>query len=128
MKFTAENLCELNVTLAKVIAEGLKKYKQMNRDTYPPFIGGEYVGENCEKEEEFVDKWEDILDQMIWSFDQIANDCQDSPINQSMEAARDANRSVYDLSDALLQKQMEYKSRIQMGLDLFAKYFENLMN
>lgn len=78
-------------TLAHIIVPMLKKFKEQSK-SHPANIS--------EK------KWNDILDQMIWSFEQIIE-------------GLDAD-VVHDLSPA------EYTKRIDDGLKLFAKYYREL--
>ena len=51
-----------------------------------------------------MEKWGEILDEMIWTFDHISN--------KSISFGQDMNKEIQD--------------RVQNGLNLFAKYFRSL--
>ena len=98
----------LDHTLALVILHALKKFKEDNTG-FPCGIRPDPNGETetgkpcgncgCEKE------WDIILDKMIWSFEQIAND-----------EAEYHNPDEYK----------RYIQRVQEGTELFGKYFQTL--
>lgn len=92
------------------------------------------------------ERWNEILDKMIWSFEQLLKDEYDSlyhhgetdwdwietdkkfpnPITGKLEATfqmvdKDPNAHWYDAEGHLL-----HEERIQEGLELFGKYFRNL--
>lgn len=64
--------------------------------------------------EEGIKEWNDILEKMIYSFNEIENDYKDELKINGMTP-----------QDWLDIHKM-YKTRIQEGLDLFAKYYEAL--
>ena len=78
----------LDVTLAKYILPRLKLYKKLTI-AYP----------GCGEADTF-EKWEEILDKMIWSFEQVA--------------------SCYEGKENVMNK------RTDEGLMLFAKFFRSL--
>jgi hypothetical protein len=58
------------------------------------------------------EQWNSILDKMIWSFDQIANDWEEK---------------FYVTNDQVdYQGYTTFKNQIQEGLDLFAKHYNDL--
>lgn len=91
------------------------------------------------------DRWDEVLDKMIWSFEQIIDDDYDSkyhhgevefewkeldekihnPITGKDETAHEMiNKNKNHWYDYIGHK--EHETRIQEGLDLFGKYFRNL--
>jgi len=80
-------------------------------------------------------QWEEVLDKMIWSFEQINNDWEEQfesgNIDFSFEKVPGTNYSEmkdgpnntykYDVEGAT-----KYQERIQEGLELFGKYYQNL--
>ena len=82
-------------TLARIIVPMLKKFKEQ---------GNSRPSNLSEK------KWNDILDQMIWSFEQI--------IEGRDDAARDLSPEEYK----------KHNKRIDDGMKLFAKYYRHLWN
>lgn len=97
----------LDHTLALVILPALRQYQKDSKEVghpcglaprkRPPKNGCGKCG--CEK------KWHEILDKMIWSFEQITKD---------------------DVLAVDVKNYKKYQERIQEGLDLFAKYFRSL--
>ncbi len=104
-----------------------------------------YKDSHNEAFDEKCKEWEEILDKMIWSFEQLIIDNYDSiyhhgeskfefvdtepmlnPVTGKMEVMHqmvDANPEEhwYDY-----EGHMEHDRRIQEGLDLFGKYYRNL--
>jgi len=91
------------------------------------------------------DKWSEILNKMIWSFQQIAFDSYDSQYHHgemdiSWEPSESHLNPVSGKQEEFTQMvdknpenhwydsigQQEHELRIQEGIDLFAKYFRNL--
>lgn len=135
--FSKEELCNLNLTLAKIIRTGLKQFKDAKPEGYPFDISQE--------------EWNAILEKMYWTFNEIANDhpndpheaffdkmASECPIMWEFENTEEGHMIVN--SDALLQweeehaaekeqmlaEQETYYKKITEGKELFAKYFEDL--
>lgn len=88
--------------LAVHIANELRAFKKYNVNSLPHEFYKE-EGDNGTKE------WHDVVDKMIYSFDQIARDypnCEEMDVKSSEYKA--------------------YQAKIDEGLNLFAKYFRNL--
>lgn len=105
----------LNHTLALIIAPSLKKFKEIQnkkggisltffRKSDKTDRHGNYTDGSCKKAQERFNK---VLDEMIWVFNQIANNNKDEP--EFFGKNRD-----------------QYHKRIQNGLDLFAKNYGDL--
>jgi len=92
-----EDTWNLNYNIAKYALPRLKRFKEL-LNSYPPKLTPE--------------KWDKILDKMIFSLERIVIDDTD------------------DLEYALSKKQdgsyRKYRKQVQEGLDLFGKYFLNL--
>ena len=105
-----------------------------------------YKEDQNEMFEKKCEQWDEVLDKMIWSFQQIAEDNYDdkyhhgepkydwvetkdtmlNPMTGKMEKMfqmvdKNPDEHWYDSVGHL-----EHEARIQEGLDLFAKYFKNL--
>jgi hypothetical protein len=122
------DLWSLDSTLAMVILAALKKFKEAQQN---PFAGtpGKVFHEvedeiydcktidmfDLEERELLVQtaaqrRWGEILDKMIWSFENIVNEgWVDLPLDV------DSQRKI-----------REYEARLQEGIDLFARYFRSL--
>ena len=92
---------DLDCNIAKYVLPRLKLFKKLNNG---------YPGrEGMETEE----KWDEALDKMIWSFEQIAND---------YEIYMSINFKDFDWRD----KCKDLNDKIQEGLMLFSKWFQYL--
>ena len=95
-KVREEDCWNLEVTLAKLIAPRLVKYKEINVYGYP--LGFKDTEE-----------WHEVLDKMIFSFEIVA-----------------ISKDVVDDGDNWIEKHEANNIKIQEGLDLFAKHFRSL--
>lgn len=149
----------LDHTLAKIIYPALVQLK-MTKHGVPSEIVDSVGGENWREQSCFdfysethndafnkaCERWDEILDKMIWSFQQIAEDDYDSkyhhgkseydwvktdkqypnPVTGKMEDTfkmvdKNPNEHWYDYVGHRL-----HEERIQEGLELFGKYYKNL--
>lgn len=148
----------LDHTLAMIILPALIQLKESKHGVPNDFgnVGGENYQQQTSFEfyeesyswafDESCKKWDEVLDKMIWSFQQIAFDDYDSqyhhgtmetdwvktdklypnPITGKMEATyqmvdKNPDEHWYDHVGHLL-----HEERIQEGLDLFGKYYRSL--
>ena len=96
----------LDHTLALIIHPALVKFKEDSMDVGHPCLCDDLTtctvdGNVCT----CSDKWQEMLDKMIWSFGQIVTDDSDSYTIEQYRA---------------------YEVRMQEGLELFGKYFRSL--
>lgn len=92
----------LDVTLAKYILPRLKLYKKLTI-AYP----------GCGEADTF-EKWEEILDKMIWSFEQVAS-------------CYECEEWKFDMNDLSWREKVNVMNkRTDEGLMLFAKFFRSL--
>ena len=91
--------------LAVHIVNELKAFKKYNVHTVPLDFHKEN-GDNGTKD------WHDVVDKMIWSFEEISNDYPHAP----------------KIVDNSLNKDdfKQYREKIDEGLNLFVKHFEEL--
>lgn len=115
--------------LAECIHDGLKKFYLAKRDGYPVELGS-------------YDNWNHVLKEMIWAFNEIAKNNPNEPYTVAYEKALREHPEWFDSSieheklglsnmdeessKALDRAHKEYNERIQNGLNLFAKYFQDL--
>ena len=148
----------LDHTLALIIYPALLQLKATKHGVPQEFadVGGEqhleqqsfdfYEESNSESFEVGIKRWDEVLDKMIWSFEQILKGDYDdlyhhgkaeydwketdklypNPLTGKMEATfqmvdKNPNRHWYDSEGHQL-----HEERIQEGLDLFGKYYRNL--
>lgn len=106
----------LDHTLSLIICPALKKFKE--KDSASPIINGDDVPEilkppatfeqdisNDKFDEKMFQRWEYILEEMIWAFERISEDKE------------------WEYEG---QEKKDRQERIDNGLRLFAKYFEHL--
>jgi hypothetical protein len=148
----------LDHTLALIIYPALLQLKKTKHGVPNDFamVGGEdytdqdsfdfYKESHKDSFDEAVKRWDEVLDKMIWSFEQILkqnyNDLYHhgevkivwkdtgelflNPITGKMEKTyemvdKNPNEHWYDIEGHTL-----HEDRIQEGLELFGKYFRNL--
>jgi len=145
----------LDHTLALIILPALIQLKQTKHG-----VPGEFIDESCEdysnqavfdfmkedKDEVFqknCDKWEETLDKMIWSFQQIAyEDYEDKYHHGDLSLEWEKGESYTDPTTGKSSPTYRLKNtgehwhdyvgaqmhedRIQEGLDLFATYYRSL--
>lgn len=138
--FTKKQIWNADDTMAKFILALLKEFKKSNRWGYP----------NRDEETNTPEKWEAILDRLIYTFDQLAHDYPDSPHNKAyirmnqehpnqwgfvMKESKDGchrleekHSDIYDqyITPEVKDKEKAYQEDLQEGLMLFAKYFRDL--
>lgn len=95
----------LDHTLALIIHPALIKFKEDSQKIGHPCLGSDDVELCTSGKCGCGDKWQEILDKMIWSFGEIISDSFDK----------------FDTIDFI-----EYDKKLQEGLDLFGKYFRSL--
>lgn len=116
--------------LAVFILDGLKTHRKYNVNSYAPDFKN-------------IEEWHKTIDKMIWSFDQIVNECPDDPetihFNKKWKEAEEKGiklmktngdqvvfSEILDEGRPTKEEVLAYHARIQEGLDLFAKYFRDL--
>jgi hypothetical protein len=118
-------------TLAQIILPMLKQLKATKHGVPSEFVHGK---DGCTEIpfEEAEKKWDEVMDQMIWSFEQILdedNDAQfftddpDAPVDQTFKSILRENY-VPQRYDA--QAHQKHNKKIQKGLELFGKHFRSL--
>lgn len=129
--FNRSDCWNLNNTLAPIIATGLEKFRDSDKNSHP----------HSELTED-MDSWNKIIDKMIWSFRESTKydggpDIHDFgfPVKREdtfiEEILSDGGRihklKDFDWDSEGYHKAVdEYNQKVQEGLDLFAKYFRNL--
>jgi hypothetical protein len=123
-------------TLAIITLPLLKRIKQDKLGA--PYVSNEDVPEHLKslEESEYVvdknwfDRWDYVLDEMIWTFERLSmEDWTDLCYEGVFDAELTPEGFVYGsnhTSKFNKEKYEELKKRIDNGLMLFAKYFQNL--
>ena len=108
--FTNHEIYYADRTIARFIWQILKRYKKKERVHYPGW-----------DEADTPEEWEDLLDEFIWTFDQIARGGPDSPVRKCMANYKD--EAEYK---KVMKEEKAYQKRARDNLQLFAKFFNEL--
>ena len=104
------DLWGLDEHLAKLIVKRLKAFRKIKRHGIPCDFA---KGDSDEDFEKGLIKWEEIIDEMIWTFEYVINDyC--FGVDEVFEPKYNK------------EKAEELGKRYEKGIKLFAKYFSNL--
>ena len=136
LKLSQKELWNLDKTLAKIIRDALWQYKRMERHGCPAVVEGIYCGDNGERTQEVAAKWESIINAMIYSFGELAEDESHDPMttwiaetlkDKSVEwQPIDGSNAKMEIPEKIKEASLIYKSGIERGLRYFAQYFNNL--
>lgn len=107
MRLNEAELHDLYYTLAKIIHPALVQFKNSERYSYPFSFTVLY------DEEEARQRWEEAIDKMIWSFEQIVNETD--YYFPSISADSEEWKNV-----------AEYHSKLEEGFKLFGEYYTDL--
>jgi hypothetical protein len=126
-----DQVYDMYSNLAKIIAPALKRYKKKNIEfgSIPSALIEEY-NDDAEKASE---RWNEVLDTMIYSFEEIANEGQDDPWNIWWNK-NVKNKFGYEfpltVPDEIPQEVKDshkgYLYRVEEGVKLFGEYFFDL--
>ena len=100
--FSDEEIYNTNKTAAEFLYYLLIEFKKVNQDNYPLSFNNKEL-------------WNQKLDQMIWSFDQLRKDYHNSPHSASFED----NEKYKEAAE-------KYRTDINEGFKAFGKYICNL--
>jgi hypothetical protein len=121
-------------TLALVILPVLIEYRKSKRYGVPIGIDTSYIPLEEAEEDKQMQAWNEIVDKMIWSFEQIVNFEEADQEFWIDKPDFDDCKKWSDFADKINNGRgrldtnawKEYQEKIQEGLDLFGKHFRNL--
>lgn len=144
----------MDTTLAHIILPMLKQLKETKHGIPCEFaeVGGEnwnsqlcfdFYSEDTNQlfEEKAVARWDEVMDKMIWSFEQklldaTSEDAYWEPYWEDMtpeEVVEETENSIYKQLDVEhprkkinREKMEEYRRRVDEGFELFGKYYQSL--
>lgn len=129
---TSSDTYSLDATLAEIILPCLKRFKEDlgKNGGYPAILEGECddIPENL-KTANGTTKWNYILDEMIYSFEQVLDDSDSEKYyNWNDCDFEDVNKFLENIDKIEVDREglTKYQNRVQNGLELFGKYFQNL--
>lgn len=134
-KFKDNELWDLDLTIAQFVLPRLIQFKKTTKG-YP---GRLIVDDNIDlssisdsEDDKYVTLWNNILDKMIWSFEQIVTNSEEPQLPDEAVQRVDMKDGIwnYEIDEQVKQKFWDdtqaYNNRIQEGLRLFAEYFRDL--
>lgn len=125
----------LDSTLAPIIAEGLKKFKEvlidhpfagypsameMEKDFTLEDVGVSEQAINLEKDNAYFQLWLNLLDEMIFAFDSEEPEMPDGVFGEGFKVIDEAKYEAHD------KEVRAYYARIKQGREYFAKYYDAL--
>ena len=116
-------LWNLDTTLARIIASGVYQFARMERYGIPNcLIDGNKI--DCKQEKELCKQWDAILNEIVWTFSEIADDYPNSPIDAWLNSHKEtADKRI---PKEVFESVKAYKGRIANGKQLFVKAFDDL--
>jgi len=142
VKYHNYDTWNLDHTLALIILPGLKQLKATNHGYAS--VDNSDLPTACLKDASGEERWEWVMDEMIWAFSEMANDYPGQEAFQSgnvdfvwakVDALGndDPEGSLYRMDNGPnhtfsidFEGRKKYDERIQRGLTLFGKYYRNL--
>lgn len=137
--FSDKQVWNASTTMATFNLCLLKEFKKREKNTFPGF-----------DEADTSEKWDDLIDRFIYTFDQLVHEYPGSPINMALnkmhrEHPETTEYTLIDNPDGTCtmkwkhediikqylnkdtkKKEIEYRNYIQEGLQLFGKFFESI--
>lgn len=142
VKYHNYDTWNLDHTLALIILPGLKQLKATNHGYAS--VDNSDLPTACLKDASGEERWEWVMDEMIWAFSEIANDYPGQEAFQSGNVDfvwtkvdtlgnDDPEGSLYRMDNGPnhtfsidFEARKKYDDRIQRGLILFGKYYRSL--
>lgn len=142
VKYHNYDTWSLDSTLSLIILPGLKQLKATNHGYAS--VDNEDLPTACLKDASGEERWEWVMDEMIWAFNEIANDYPEEETFYSgvhdivwtkvnSQGDEDPNGTYRRMDNGPnhtfsvdFEARKAYDDRIQRGLILFGKYYRNL--
>lgn len=144
IKIEKHDLWDFDGCVGLIILEWLKQFRAYNKHgipaTMPSFLqtAEPYDRQMCfdfymEANPPFSDsekEWNEIIDKMIWSFDEIINETNCPNFWEVEKIEEDLTPEHLAVTAERVRfnhrKHEEYQNKVQEGMDLFCKYYGNL--
>ena len=117
LKLSVKETWNLKTHLASCIYDSLLQFKNLDRTSCPSDISDE--------------KWEEYLDKMLFSFKEISRNYKNDPLEIYMKGKNLSEFFTEDDSSNIertlvMKDSKKYFDKINEGLNLFSKYFNDL--
>jgi len=119
IKIDGYDTWNVDVTLARICAPLLKEFKQKSKTTYTNVDEAD-VPEGLFKGTDDIEIWQNILDQMIYSFEELSDPCSEDKFYK-FDSDDSSDYLSFD-KDAYTQ----WSNKVNRGTFLFGKYFKHL--
>lgn len=130
------DLWSADSTLAMVILPVLKEFRKMKKFGVPSCNDTAIITYEDETEEEHdkrIEEWNQTIDKMIWSFEQLVDENNEDqfwivpPDYEGCKTSSDLIDRMNDRKNVFdYEALVKHNEKIQEGLDLFGKNFRNL--
>lgn len=142
VKYHDYDTWSLDATLSLIILPGLVQLRETSHGCF--HVANEDLPTACLKDASVEERWEWVMDEMIWAFNEIANDrpghdsynsgeIDFSWVKVDSRGEDDPEGKFYRLENGPnhtftvdFEGRKKYDERIQRGLELFGKYYQNL--
>ena len=128
--FGYKDAINMDYTLSKIIVSGLKKFlESYEEDRRVGVVGvpGDFAtitDDGHDVTDSDVDNWIDTINKMIYAFEDKEPDITDYNFKLTFGSLRRVDNE--DEYERFKQDQGEHSAKVKEGLELFAKYFQNL--
>ena len=117
LKLSVKEVWNLKAHLASCIYDSLLQFKNLDRTSYPGDISDE--------------TWEEYLDKMLFSFKEISSNFKNDPLEIYSKDKNLSDIFTEDFSDysertLVMNESKKYFDKINEGLNLFSKYYNDL--
>ena len=116
-------LWNLDITLARIIASGVYQFTKMERYGIPSCL----IDDNkidCKQEKELCKQWDAMLNEIVWTFSEIADYYPNNPIDIWLKSHKET--ADKQIPEEVFESMETYKERIANGKQLFVKAFDDL--
>ena len=117
LRLSVKEVWNLKAHLASCIYDCLLQFKNLDRTSYPSDIS--------------LEIWEEYLDKMLFSFKEISSNFKNDPLeiyskDKNLSDIFTEDFSSDDERTLVMEDSKKYFDKIQEGLNLFSKYFNDL--
>ena len=117
LRLSGKEVWNLKAHLASCIYDSLLQFKNLDRTSYPSDI--------------YAEQWEEYLDKMLFSFKEISMNYKNDPLEIYTKDKKLSEIFTEDFSSKaeitlVMKDSKKYFDKIEEGLNLFSKYFDDL--
>jgi hypothetical protein len=130
--FNTRDTLSLDCTLDPIIAEGLKKFKEVIKTAE---FAGYPIEFELDNDDEAFENWLATIDKMIYAFDANEPEIPETNYLEMVSSDEPDENGYFPVEINVLDQEVynkheaddkEHRKKVQEGLDLFAKYYKAL--